>query len=109
MTTAISPALLPDTVPADLTTGRQSVMMRYDPCRCGCKGRDPWHARMFQRVVRNVETQSPELVFSNEYLSSYIVATGVIKHPSGSVRVKLKAYVTVDGRAGFSCWTAYSI
>ena len=35
-----------------MTTER--IVNRVMPCRCGCKGRDPGHARTFDRVVRDV-------------------------------------------------------
>lgn len=32
----------------------QRITMRLRPCRCGCKGRDPLHARTLRRTVRDI-------------------------------------------------------
>ncbi len=29
----------------------QNIINRLEPCLCGCKGKDPWHARNFKRTV----------------------------------------------------------
>lgn len=31
-----------------------TIMSRSEPCKCGCQGSDPWHARSFKRVVRDI-------------------------------------------------------
>jgi hypothetical protein len=41
---------------------KASITARYEPCRCGCKGTDPWHASRFVRVLTNVETHEPKEV-----------------------------------------------
>jgi hypothetical protein len=35
------------------------VTMRIGVCRCGCKGRDPWHARTMMRVVTETPVPVP--------------------------------------------------
>lgn len=34
---------------------RTLIWNRTEPCRCGCMGRDPHHAKTFQRILKNVE------------------------------------------------------
>lgn len=33
----------------------EKIQSREATCKCGCKGRDPWHARFFLREVRDVQ------------------------------------------------------
>lgn len=33
------------------------IVNRHDPCKCGCKGQDPWHARTFTRNIKNATVQ----------------------------------------------------
>lgn len=30
------------------------ITYRVNPCNCGCKGGDPWHAATFYRVIRSI-------------------------------------------------------
>lgn len=29
------------------------IVKRLDPCKCGCQGGDPWHKRIYTRVLRD--------------------------------------------------------
>lgn len=35
-----------------------TITRRIDPCSCGCQGKDPQHARKFDRVVSNVTDET---------------------------------------------------
>lgn len=37
------------------TDGPQHILNNVTPCRCGCKGRDPWHKSWYRRVVRDIK------------------------------------------------------
>lgn len=38
--------------------GMALIVARDTPCRCGCKGTDPWHRRSFLRRLRDVRVQT---------------------------------------------------
>jgi hypothetical protein len=41
--------------PADIArTVRREIRIRWQPCRCGCQGSDPWHRSSYVRVLRDV-------------------------------------------------------
>jgi hypothetical protein len=72
---------------------REKIILRSTPCRCGCLGRDPWHAASVRRVV----TMTSE-------------TTGTIKMPYGQVEVARKQYTCpVTGRALFGAWVKVNL
>lgn len=85
----------------DYTTGPQSIRQRGEPCRCGCRGTDSWHALHLARVVRDIVfSTDPQPV--GEYAP---IATGTYRHPSGEVReCVLFAFRLSDGRENVCGW-----
>ena len=81
-------------------------MMRVDPCRCGCKGNDPWHRASFKRAVWAVQLlDEPQLTNDLDgYCTTYVVATAVIKAPWGEQDVQLRVRVHKNGRLDWSNW-----
>jgi len=70
--------------------GPVEITNRTKPCNCGCKGRDPWHATSYQRVITLDD-------------GSEISGTAHLPFSSDPVAVER---VTVEGRNGyaFSWW-----
>ncbi len=33
------------------------ITRRVDPCDCGCQGKDPWHAKTFDRVITDIRDE----------------------------------------------------
>jgi hypothetical protein len=40
------------------------IHVRQDRCNCGCEGRDPWHAKTFQRRLHDVTPETGVARFS---------------------------------------------
>lgn len=59
------------------------VTMRQTPCKCGCGGRDPWHAASLVRVVRNLVEVPGEDGLG-------VLARGEVEAPWGLQAVQLK-------------------
>lgn len=36
------------------------VVYRYSACRCGCHGKDPWHAKSFKRIPKTLRPATQE-------------------------------------------------
>lgn len=72
-------------------TAMFTILARTQPCTCGCKGRDPWHARTFDREVRGVCDATGEAADG-----SPIYRTGVARFPWGTETVE------EVGRVGFT-------
>jgi hypothetical protein len=71
----------------------ETVLMRTGPCRCGCKGTDPWHRRTLKRAV--AQTSETE---------------GTISAPWGSVEVRRKEYQHPEtGKPIFGGWLKVGI
>lgn len=81
-------------------TSAEYIHVRFDPCRCGCYGKDPWHARSFRRVVRDV-VQYPEpkkvKTSSGEYDA---MGEGVAKFPWGDSIVYRVVWLGKDNSTG---------
>lgn len=85
--------------------GPQRLYYRSDPCRCGCGGRDPWHARFFRRVVTNFSMlQKEAFITTKDGRRVPVIAIGEARLPmcKKPVRVGLRIsggtggiYVTV--------------
>lgn len=99
MTTKIPAPTLAATLPAGCTDGRKTVIMRVEPCRCGCKGADPWHRSTFKRVIRDAQLlDRPVYRWGIDGVASvYTVATGTIRCPWGDQQVRLEATVRPGG------------
>ena len=78
------------------------IRARIDPCKCGCAGRDPWHAASFQRVVRKVIEVDPTPAVTRWGVRSTIVARGTARFPWGADAVGLLAVKCSTGR-----WVTY--
>mgnify|MGYP003333543250 FL=1 len=86
-----------------IPVGTVKVTMRHDQCRCGCNGRDPWHARTLTRKVRDVVVADFDALQRERFV---LVATGNISHPSGeSVPVKCEAYINDRGTICVTGWS----
>ena len=70
----------------------ERVLMRISPCGCGCRGTDPWHAKSFDRVIRNERVlsleESPFLPMVANDFEHRVAALAEIKAPSGVVKVE---------------------
>jgi len=73
-----------------MTKTQAKITNRLSPCRCGCKGGDPWHARSFKRTVRDVREVAPgtrEGTKACPSLPFFVLREGVAKFPWGAERV----------------------
>jgi len=81
-----------------------NVTSRVGKCRCGCGGKDSWHATRFTRVLRDVtevrETATP--TWLNTAVS--IVARGTVKVPWGAADVGL-VVIECGARAVVNGWS----
>lgn len=57
------------------------ITNRVDPCRCGCGGQDPWHARSFDRVVHDIVDIHVEDTFGNT--TKTLIKKGTAQFPWG--------------------------
>jgi len=83
------------------TAARQRISYRVDPCKCGCSGRDSWHAQDFTRTVRGIRfvDGGPRLERVQAGFNVMIVAEGWAKMPwSKAQRVVFAA--SINARAG---------
>lgn len=65
-----------------------TITNRIKPCNCGCKGTDPWHARRFTRVLKNVREIEPTEMLTTVSLETYtVVALAEAKLPWGVAQV----------------------
>lgn len=97
---------IPAELPCSVTTGRQRVQMRVEPCRCGCKGSDPWHRQTLTRAVCGIHLLAvPRLDWSVDGVSAtYVVASGTIRCPWGAQAVELTARVRPNGETYTVGW-----
>lgn len=63
-----------------------NIIKRIDPCNCGCKGSDSWHARSFERVIRVVQEESGTCRTAYGSATAF-ERTGVARFPWGRSRV----------------------
>lgn len=47
------------------------IIRRIDPCGCGCKGADSWHARNFERIITDVREERGTAQSYAEYNFSF--------------------------------------
>ena len=66
-----------------------NIDARFTPCRCGCKGKDPWHAATFRRVVHDQVPvrDGPEKQGRVGRLTWRVVARGRARFPWGDEEV----------------------
>ena len=62
------------------------IIARHKPCTCGCRGQDPWHARTFDRVIRDVKDLFVEPIVDGNIIRE-IYREGVVTLPWGDERV----------------------
>jgi len=72
----------------------EKITARVSPCRCGCKGRDPWHAATFRRVVHSVESATGTADV-RDLGETEITARGTVTAPWGDQSV---VRITMHGR-----------
>jgi len=68
---------------ATQNTNRVRITQRVDPCTCGCKGRDSWHAATLLRTVRYMTTGLDMRVVTHTFGEVTISAHGYFRHPCG--------------------------
>lgn len=78
------------------TSKTTKITLRYEPCNCGCKGTDPWHARTVKRVVRD----SQDANFGGGQHGE----RGCIRMPWGTQPVKRLLYVATSGASVWGAW-----
>lgn len=66
------------------------TVYRKLPCRCGCKGRDPWHRQSYKRRVGLMVASDP--------------TRGACKLPFGWVTLERTAYQLESGRTVYGPW-----
>ena len=83
------------------------IILRTEPCRCGCKGKDPGHAASVKRVVHEIHEVSEEQSPWNKHtdqIQSRIAQRGWIKMPYGQVEV-FRRVTEFNGRVSLaSIW-----
>ena len=89
--------------------GKQRITNRYEPCRCGCAGRDPWHQSEYVRVIRNVQVHDEPVELSPRRpkynLPAKIeVARGIARFPFGECEVRAVARVSESGPSLYVDW-----
>ena len=65
------------------------IVARTKTCRCGCAGKDPWHARSFDRKIRDI--QDVDMLADEESDAPDEVVTyraGVARMPWGDTAVE---------------------
>lgn len=68
--------------------GKVRITNRYEPCGCGCGGKDSWHAAHFARVVRNITYfDHIEERKTKAAGTCRAIARGVVKLPQGEAEV----------------------
>ena len=63
------------------------IVARSKPCSCGCKGRDPWHARHFDRTILDARVLYVEEAEVVEGVVRRTFLEGVACSPWGDERV----------------------
>ena len=79
-----------------------TVIRRTQPCGCGCKGSDPWHARQFSRVIRDVLDVPFETNQTDTY-RNVLTGKGVVTVPWGTA-VVYRMQATFDGKVYSPDW-----
>ena len=69
------------------TTEKASITARLAPCRCGCGGRDSWHAKQFIRTVREIIEIEPTSAKAKSGYAITIDARGIATFPWGASAV----------------------
>lgn len=85
----------------------QAISQRLRPCGCGCQGRDPWHAKVMTRKVRNLRVLDAPVKARGGDFSLGIVevaAVGEYKHPAGTMLCGLMVRRLSDGRLAALFW-----
>lgn len=68
-----------------------SITKRISPCTCGCKGTDSWHAKSFDRVIRDVK-DDPGTARTAYGGGTSFEKAGVARFPWGLSRVVWHRY-----------------
>lgn len=78
------------------------IIMRDSPCKCGCGGRDPWHARTFIRAIHDIK---PANIPSETYdgIVKDFYHTGIAKFPWGEETV-IEVGIGTTKSASRSVW-----
>lgn len=68
-----------------------TITKRIVPCTCGCQGSDPWHAKAFERVIRDEkeEVGTARTAYGG---STTFERIGVARFPWGRSRVVWHRY-----------------
>ena len=75
-----------------LQNEKAEITHRVSACRCGCKGQDSWHARHFNRTLRNVTIETGEIEPTWIDSKFLYTRTADVQLPFG----KCKAYFLID-------------
>lgn len=67
------------------------VIMRDGPCKCGCHGTDPQHARVFKRALLDVKETTEIVGQVDEGPIRLVTARAKIKVPWGYQNVERRA------------------
>lgn len=81
------------------------IVCRATACKCGCGGRDPWHARFFHRTLREVQPTSRFEPVVNGFWTMSVPEQAVAQFPWGQETVY--HFVTMrseDGRIVAEGW-----
>jgi len=65
---------------------KATIHNRIDPCGCGCKGADPWHAKTFKRVLQDVRDEVGSVKIRHRGRLLYL-RRAVVQLPWGRVQV----------------------
>ncbi len=83
---------------ARFLTGEQDILYRLSPCKCGCGGKDSWHAGRFKRSLRNVRVFDPPIEDTRHGDVVWLrLAIGEWKHPQEIKHAVLSATGRADG------------
>lgn len=83
---------------------KAEIVSRVEPCRCGCQGRDPWHARTFTRELHDVTEVEPIEVKVRAYREPLLARRVAWAHfPWGDEEVA-EVFIEAAGRRSVLGW-----
>ena len=86
--------------------GTQRIIVRTEPCRCGCEGSDPWYRRNYsRRVTVNVVERTGLLPTETDVARAAILRGFVILPGKGVTCVENVIYMMPAGSVIDSGWS----